>query len=88
MGWAILQQGTTGATPCRLRAGRHYLFAQTTERAAHDQWCTVTEQLRERFQKITKLIDEAQDEVLAHVSFPTEHRTKIHSANTLERPNG
>ena len=64
------------------------IFAQTTERAARDQWRTVADQLRERFPKIAKLMDEAEDEVLAHMSFPKEHRTKIHSTNPLERLNG
>ena len=64
------------------------IFAQTTERAARDQWRTVADQLRERFPKIAKLMDEAEDDVLAHISFPKEHRTKIHSTNPLERLNG
>ena len=64
------------------------IFAQTTERAARDQWRTVADQLRERFPKIAKLMDEAEDDVLAHMSFPKEHRTKIHSTNPLERLNG
>ena len=64
------------------------IFAQTTERAARDQWRTVADQLRERFPKIARLMDEAEDEVLAHMSFPKEHRTKIHSTNPLERLNG
>ena len=63
------------------------IFAQTTERAARDQWRTVADQLRERFPKIAKLMDEAEDDVLAHMSFPKEHRTKIHSTNPLERLN-
>ena len=64
------------------------IFAQTTERAARDQWRTVADQLRERFPKIARLMDEAEDDVLAHMSFPKEHRTKIHSTNPLERLNG
>jgi putative transposase len=48
----------------------------------------VADQLRSRFPKIAKLMDEAEDEVLAHMSFPREHRTKIHSTNPLERLNG
>ena len=33
-------------------------------------------------------MDNCEDEVLAHLSFPKEHRTKIHSTNPLERLNG
>jgi putative transposase len=64
------------------------IFAQETEAAARAQWRTVADQLRERFPKIAKLMDEAEDDVLAHLSFPREHRTKIHSTNPLERLNG
>ena len=48
----------------------------------------MADQLRERFPKIGKLTEEAEDDVLAHMSFPKEHRTKIHSTNPLERING
>ncbi len=64
------------------------IFAQETEAAAHDQWRTVMEQLRERFPKIARLMDEAEDDVLAHMGFPKEHRSKIYSTNPLERLNG
>lgn len=64
------------------------IFAQTSEAAARDQWRIVADQLRERFPKLAKLMDEAEDDVLAHMTFPKEHRTKIHSTNPLERLNG
>lgn len=63
------------------------IFAQTSERAARDQWRIVSDQLRERLSKLAKLMDEAEDDVLAHMTFPKEHRTKIHSTNPLERLN-
>ena len=34
------------------------------------------------------LMDEAQHDVLAYLSFPREHRQKLHSTNPLERLNG
>jgi len=64
------------------------IFAQETEAAARAQWHVVTEQLRERIPKLAKLMDEACDDVLAHMSFPAAHRTKIHSTNPIERLNG
>lgn len=64
------------------------IFAQDSEKAAREQWRVVADQLRARFPKIAKLMDEAEDDVLAHMSFPKEHRTKIHSTNPLERLNG
>jgi transposase-like protein len=33
-------------------------------------------------------MDEAETDVLAYMSFPKDHRTKIHSVNPLERLNG
>lgn len=33
-------------------------------------------------------MDEAEGDVLAHMSFPRKHRTKIQSTNPLERLNG
>ena len=32
-------------------------------------------------------IDESEADVLAHMDFPAQHRTKIHSTNPLERLN-
>ena len=64
------------------------IFAQETEAAARDQWRIVADQLRERFPKIAKLMDEAEDDVLAHMGFPRGHWAKIHSTNPLERLNG
>ena len=64
------------------------IFAQETERAARDQWRAVAEQVRERLPKIARLMDEAEDDVLVHMSFPKEHRAKIHITNPIERLNG
>lgn len=33
-------------------------------------------------------MDGAEEDVLAYVSFPTAHRTKLHSTNPIERLNG
>ena len=32
-------------------------------------------------------MEEAEDDVLAYMTFPKAHRTKLHSTNTLERLN-
>ena len=64
------------------------IFAQETEAAARDQWRIVADQLRERFPKIARVMDDAEDDVLAHMAFPREHRSKIYSTNPLERLNG
>jgi transposase-like protein len=33
-------------------------------------------------------MDEAEQDVLAYMTFPREHRTKLHSINPIERING
>lgn len=37
--------------------------------------------------KLCKDMDEAETDVLAYTGFPTQHRTKLHSINPLERLN-
>ena len=38
--------------------------------------------------KLAALMDEAEEDVLAFMAFPREHRAKICSTNPLERANG
>jgi putative transposase len=64
------------------------IFAQETPEAAHAQWRTVADQLRDRYPKVAALLDAAEHEVLAFMGFPKEHRAKLHSTNPLERLNG
>jgi putative transposase len=63
------------------------VFAQESEPEARRQWRTVADQLRERFPRIGTLMDAAETDVLAHMSFPKAHRLQIHSTNPLERLN-
>ena len=63
-------------------------FAQDTADAAKAQWRTVADQLRTRLPKLAALMDSAEEDVLAYMSFPPAHRTKLHSTNPLERLNG
>jgi putative transposase len=44
-------------------------------------------QLEPRLPKIARLLDEAEDDVLAFYTFPTEHWPKLRSTNPLERFN-
>lgn len=37
---------------------------------------------------VSPLMDEAEADVLAYMDFPTQHRTKLHSIDPLERLNG
>lgn len=47
----------------------------------------VADQLRGRWPKLGALMDEAEHDVLAYMTFPAQHRTKLHSTNPLERLN-
>src|SRR5467141_4142310 len=48
----------------------------------------VADQLRPKAAKLAMLMDQAEADVLAFMSFPKDHRPKIHSTNPLERLNG
>ena len=63
------------------------VFTQTDSAAAHALWRQVAEQLRSRFPRVAALMDEAEDDVLAYLAFPEDHRVKLHSTNGLERLN-
>ena len=63
-------------------------FAQDDAEAARFQWRKVADQLRPKVQKLARLMDEAETDVLAYMTFPKDHRPKIHPTNPLERVNG
>jgi transposase-like protein len=63
-------------------------FAQETAEAAKVQWRKVADQLRPTVPKLAALMDSAEEDVLAYMSFAPQHRTKLHSTNPLERLNG
>ncbi len=44
--------------------------------------------IRPKLPKLAGFMDEAEDDVLAYMSFPAEHWSKLHSTNGLERLNG
>jgi len=62
-------------------------FAETDADAARKQWRSVADQIRPRVPKLAAPMDRAEADVLACMSFPKEHRSKIHSTNPLERLN-
>ncbi len=63
-------------------------FAEADAPAAHAQWRRVADQLRPKVPKLATLMDDSEHDVLAYMSFPKEHRTKLHSTNPIERLNG
>ena len=62
-------------------------FAQESFETASAQWRAVADQLRAKFPKLAELMDQAEADVLAFMSFPKAHRIQLHSTNPLERLN-
>ena len=63
-------------------------FAQDDATAAKTQWRSIADQLRPKLPKLAALMDDAETDVLAYMTFPTAHRAKLHSTNPIERVNG
>src|ERR687885_603088 len=63
------------------------VFVQPDSTSAREQWRRVADQLRPRFPKLAQLLDEAEGDVLAYLTFPREHWRQIWSNNPLERLN-
>ena len=63
-------------------------FAQDTPETASTQWRNVADQIRQKVPKLAQLMDTAEEGVLAYMTFPRQHWTKLHSTNPIERLNG
>ena len=64
------------------------VFLQPDHAAATQVWRQVADQLRTRWPKLGTCMDDAEEDVLAYMTFPAQHRTKLHSNNPIERLNG
>ena len=62
-------------------------FDQPDREQAGETWRHVADQLRKRWPKLAEPMDETETDVLAFMSFPAQHRTKLHSTNPIERLN-
>jgi transposase-like protein len=62
-------------------------FLQADQAGARQVWRRLADQLRPRWPKLAALLDESEDDVLAYLAFPAQHRAKLHSTNPLERLN-
>jgi putative transposase len=62
-------------------------FIQPDRPTASQTLRHVADQLRVKWPKLAAFIDDSEADVLAHMDFPTQHRSKIHSTNPLERLN-
>ena len=63
------------------------VFAQPDSEGVRQQWRRVSDGFRHRFPRLSELMEEAEEDVLAYAAFPQEHWQKIWSNNPLERVN-
>ena len=75
--WKERAQGRVGLHPTA--------FAQDTAEAASTQWRAVADQIRPKVPKLATLMDDAEHDVLAYMSFPKEHRAKLHSTDEIDK---
>ena len=62
-------------------------FLQPDQESARRVWRQMADQFRARWPKLAALMDDSEHDVLAYMSFPAQHRAKLHSVNPLERLN-
>ena len=83
---ALAYAGKSGR--CVVSAFVATAFAQNDAESAKRQWRRVADQLRPKLPKLAALMDQAEPDVLAYMTFPAQHRAKLHATNPLERVNG
>jgi len=60
------------------------VFVQPDATSARTTWHTVAESFRVRFPRLTTMLMEAEDDVLAYANFPPAHWHQVWSNNPLE----
>jgi putative transposase len=80
---AQIPKGSKSVVAAALRT----IFAQPDQQAARQQLGEVVQAMRERWPKAGEVLAGAEEDVLAYMSFPAEHWTRIYSTNPLERLN-
>lgn len=63
------------------------IFAQGDRKSASELLRRTADTLSSRFPQVAQMLEEAEEEVLAHMSFPSAHWRQIRSTNGLERLN-
>jgi hypothetical protein len=61
------------------------IFAQPDHHSAMTQLHEVARMLHPKSPLVAELLQDAAEDVLAHLHFPREHRRRLHSTNPLER---
>jgi putative transposase len=82
----VLAKVTKSARPMVVALMR-MIFLEQHQEAARARLRQVADQLQERFPEAAALLEEAEDEVLAFMTFPRAHWSKLCSTNPLERQN-
>ena len=63
------------------------VFAQPDRDAAKQQLAEVVKVMYSRWPKAAEILEQAEDDMLAYMTFPQKHWTRIYSTNPLERLN-
>jgi transposase-like protein len=63
------------------------VFVQPTQAKARELWRSIAASAHNALPKLSEAMEAAEDDVLAFMTFPAAHRSKLHSTNTLERLN-
>ncbi len=71
----------------RINGSFRQAFDQPDRTHAGETWRKVAEQLRPRWPRLADLMDASEHDVLACMSFPRQHRTRLHGTNPIERLN-
>ena len=88
MGWATaFAQNDAQAASQPFAASWLRRLRRSDERPPGLSWRRIADQLRPKVPKLAKLMDDAEPDVLATMTFPAQHRTKLHSTNPIERLN-
>jgi putative transposase len=61
------------------------VFSAPDHTTAMTQLHEVSRMLEGRFPQASELLEDAAEDVLAHMHFPREHRRRLHSTNPIER---
>src|SRR5919112_1786118 len=59
-------------------------FIQPDHASATQTWRHVADQLRARWPKLAALMDDSEHDVLAYMTFPFQHRVKLHSTDDID----
>jgi transposase-like protein len=81
------QSYVSKAQQSMVSGGLRQAFIQPERAAASQTLRHTADQLRPKWPKLAAFIDDSETNVLAHMDFPVQHRSKIHSTNPIERVN-